>query len=55
MLFRVCAPHFVAGLVTEDSVAQVQAPILGYMHGWHIGRVRDYARSKGWRIQPVAS
>jgi hypothetical protein len=47
-LYQITAPHFVAGLVTEANKVTESAPILGYMAGWYIGRVRSYCERKGW-------
>ena len=50
MMIRIVAPHFVAGVVLTDRVIRT-APIVKYMIGWEPGRVRTYARSKGWQTQ----
>lgn len=50
MMIRIVAPHFVAGVVLADQVERA-APIVKYMIGWNAGKVRNYARSKGWQTQ----
>lgn len=52
-LVRVVAPHFVAGLVVDDEYVIHAAPILRYMVGWSVDRVRDYVAKKGWRASNV--
>lgn len=48
-LVRVVAPHFVAGIVTDDDLCLEAAPILR----WAIGRdnesLRSYFDRKGWQ------
>jgi hypothetical protein len=43
MLIRITAPHFVAGIIRGDA-----APILHYMRGWSVARIRAYCAWKGW-------
>lgn len=52
VLARIAAPHFVAGLRIDDEelVVTDAAPILRYMIGWRVERVRDYAAKKGWDL-----
>lgn len=47
-LHQIEAPHFVAGLVSVDGRVADCAPILSYMRGWTLARVRVYAKRKGW-------
>lgn len=52
MLYTVDAPHFNAGfeysLVKEEVVNA--APIISYMIGWDMFRVKAYCKNKGWEI-----
>lgn len=50
VLARICAKHFVAGIVLRGAVVIEAAPIVRYMLGWHARRVASYCRSKGWEI-----
>lgn len=49
MLFRIVAPHFVAGI--EPGV--VAAPIIKYMLPWSEDQIRKYCKKKGWEINPI--
>jgi len=53
MLAQIKAPHFTAGIVLEDDVVSVAAPIVKYMVGWHRNYVRDYCQKKRWKISVV--
>ena len=57
MAFRVEAPHFVAGGssipklgVWDDEVVTEAAPIIKYMEGWYLSKVRSYCEKKGWKV-----
>jgi hypothetical protein len=52
-LYRVVAPHFVAGF-ESDGVVRRAAPILGYSVGWSELRAMNYFRKKGWQIMGYA-
>ena len=53
-LFRISAAHFVAGLgVSIDSHVNWSAPILGYMVGWDLPRVRQHCAQKKWMIEEI--
>jgi hypothetical protein len=55
-LVIVVAPHFVAGLLVDDTDRVMRAaPILGYMRGWEGDRVRSYVKAKGWRASRVVN
>ena len=43
---RIEAPHFVAGAIKGG----LWAPIIGYMRGWTLGRIKAYCLAKGWAI-----
>jgi hypothetical protein len=47
-LIRIVAPHFVAGAVAVDGKVTFFAPIISYMRGWGIDRVKNYCTKKGW-------
>jgi hypothetical protein len=49
MLYRITAPHFVAGIVAETHVTRT-APILKYMMGWRLHEVWKYVVSMDWDI-----
>jgi hypothetical protein len=51
MLVRIVTDYFVAGVVLENNRVRYTAPIVKYMQGWNAGRVRSYAKSKGWLTQ----
>jgi hypothetical protein len=48
-LIRICAPHFVAGLVP----GVVAAPIIRYMLHWSDERIITYCHGKGWKCALV--
>lgn len=52
LLIRVVARHFVAGLITTETV-QRTAPILKYMVGWPEERAAAYIASKGWQAEVI--
>jgi len=51
IIARIEAPHFTAGIVLQDDIVVETAPILKYMKQWGRDQVRDYCRSKGWKIR----
>lgn len=53
MLAAIDAPHFYAGVVLDDDVVTIAAPIVKYMRGWSRDKVREYCRAKGWKISVV--
>ncbi|MGJ4942465.1 hypothetical protein ACQR1W_17960 [Bradyrhizobium sp. HKCCYLS1011] len=47
----ISAPHFTAGADVDGGIVKgAIAPIIRYMHGWPIERVRSYCRSKRWEL-----
>lgn len=50
-VFRILAPHFVAGGEAWRGKVVNEAPILKYMRGWSGRQVRDYCRRKGWTVE----
>jgi hypothetical protein len=53
LLFRVVAPHFVAGIVVVGGRIVEAAPIIRYMVGWNGAHLVRYCRSKGWAWESV--
>lgn len=47
-LWRIVAPHFVAGLLVEDGYVTEAAPILGWATGGQWSKVRSYLKRRGW-------
>ena len=48
------APHFFyAGIVLWDDKVTEAADIIKYMRKWRRDRVRDYCKSKGWKVTVV--
>ena len=52
-LAAIDAPHFFAGIVLQDDKVIEAADIVKYMRKWSRDRVREYCKSKGWRISVV--
>ena len=46
-IYRIEAPHFVAGLVPYQGRVRRCAPIIKYMAGWDIAKVYEYCEQKG--------
>jgi hypothetical protein len=53
MLLQITANHFCAGLGLINGHVVSCAPILHYMAGWTLARVREYAAGKGWTVTEV--
>lgn len=53
MLVQVTAPHFCAGLVIENGVCTVAAPILKRSIGRSADELRAYFKWKGWKAIQV--
>lgn len=53
-LWRIVAPHFVAGLVVDEDRVVEAAPILRWAVGmrWS-GHVKPYLRRRGWSGEPT--
>jgi hypothetical protein len=49
-VYQIRAPHFTAGVVLMGDRVQTAAPIVRYMIGWHIDRVRGYCTHKRWSV-----
>lgn len=51
-LMRVVAPHFVAGLVLDDSGKCIEAaPILAASIGKSEAQLRSYFERRGWQVE----
>ena len=48
-LYRIVAPHFVAGVVIGGPAA----PIVGYMARWSAERIRRYCGEKLWVLEEL--
>ena len=61
MTIQITAPHFCAGLIVSTVPrnypnkwpCEAAAPIIGYMVGWSLGKIRNYCGKKGWTIKEV--
>jgi hypothetical protein len=51
LLIRITAPHFVAGAEVEGGKVIKTAPIIGYMKGWAMAKVKGYCNYKEWRFE----
>ena len=49
-LYRITAPHFVAGFLCDVVVRQA-APIIRYMEGWSLRQVVAYVQRKRWNME----
>jgi hypothetical protein len=54
-LLRIVAPHFVAGVVVDESTRMIitAAPILRWSLGKHAGFLVKYCKKKNWSIEVV--
>lgn len=52
-LAQINAPHFCAGIVLWDDKVIEAAPIVKYMRKWSRDQVREYCKSKGWKVSVV--
>jgi hypothetical protein len=52
-LAQIDGKRFMAGIVLRGDKVVEAAPILRYMRGWSRDRVREYCRSKNWRVEVV--
>ncbi len=53
-LYRVEAPHYVAGFIVEDGVCIEAAPILGWSEGKTLRYLLSYFRRKGFTVLKVS-
>lgn len=52
-LYRVLAPHFVAGFEAQCGLIVSAAPILNWAVGRHLFDVMGYAARKNWVVEEV--
>lgn len=54
-LFRIVAPWFVAGIEVDlyTSCYIRSAPIIKYMKGWNIGKIKSYCKKRGFEIREI--
>ena len=45
------APYFCAGICLENDVVTKCAPIVNYMKGWNVARIRNYCNKKKWQLR----
>lgn len=53
MLYRVVVPHFVCGLIVEDGIVRVAAPIMGWAVDKHINYVRHWMKGKQGTVEQI--
>lgn len=53
VLAAIDAPHFYAGIVLQNDQVVEAADIVKYMRRWSRDRVRDYCKSKNWRVSVI--
>lgn len=46
MMILITAPHFCAGIADGRA-----APILHYMQGWTLKKIKAYCAEKGWKVE----
>lgn len=53
MLIRITAPHFVAAIISKGGTMTKgdAAPIIRYMKGWSVKRIRAYCERQGWQFE----
>ena len=56
MLAVIDAPHFYAGIVLQNDRVVEAADIVKYMRikKWTRDQVRDYCKTKGWKVSVVS-
>lgn len=50
MLYRISSNYFVAGYDIETGNI---APIIRYMQGWSLERIKEYCQKKGWILEVI--
>jgi len=53
MLLQIISNHFCAGIEFKDFEVIRCAPILKYMRGWRLHKVKNYCESKGWKVTVI--
>jgi len=53
MMFRIIAPHFVAGgdISKYGGQCVFTAPIIKYMVGWKKEKIVEYCHKKKWKVE----
>ena len=52
---RTEAPHLVAGaVVVVGNKIKGTAPVISYMGGWPVGKVKVYCEKKGWKLEIIS-
>lgn len=51
--YRIVAPHFVAAIIVDLGKIVQAAPILGWSVGKEFTNIRDYAKGRGWTVEPL--
>jgi hypothetical protein len=54
-LYRIEAPHFVAGVISQHEYIRVAAPILGWAIGKSTAGLISYCRRKKWRVECIST
>jgi len=53
-IYQIVSHKFVAGIVTSKShLVTNAAPIVYYMIGWHISKVRQHCQIRQWTIYEI--
>jgi hypothetical protein len=52
-LYQIVAPGFSAGLELTDGIVYSVPPVVSYMLGWPLDKVKRYAKMRGWRLNDV--
>lgn len=50
MWLQISSDYFMAALVIKNGIVETSAPILKYMEGWTVDRVKEYCREKHWEV-----
>lgn len=51
MTAQIKSSYFTAGLIIQNGFVTHAAPIIKYMRGWEIFRVKSYCIRKNWEIE----
>lgn len=52
-LYRITAPHFCAGLISQEAKIVRAAPIIHWMRGQDTDALIAYCKLKGWKLEVV--
>lgn len=52
-MIQIDAPHFCAGAELYDGKVVRAAPIIKYMKGWDIHRIKMYCKKKKWKLEII--